>query len=380
MYSRKTHLIASVITALVAGVVVLGATTTPAQAAFPDTNGEIAFVHGEVGSGIYAVNPDVSGRTGLTLITAYGISPNDPAWSPDGTKIAFSSNPNKTRYSEIYIVDTDGSNLRRLTYNEVGDTKSDYREDRYPAWSPDGTKIAYNSYGDTGWEIFTMNADGSDQTQLTKDDENPRDIGPNGNLTRFRDNYLPAWSPDGKKIADEVSSQPGGSGIYTMNSDGSNPTLVIAEGGQPDWSPDGTKLVYRSNLAGKAVQNIYIADADGSNPVKLTANTDGAVYLQFPVWSPDGTKIAFSSNLDEKEEAEELYVIDADGRNLRRLTHTPDVDRSPDWQPLPRPSVPKSSSVTVHPPDTGGPSLLLIASVLLFSMGLLLHTMMRPKM
>ena len=225
-------------------------------------------------------------------------------------------------------MDADGSNLRRVTDNSTLDTG--------PAWSPDGTKIAYTGYGETGHEIYTVNADGSDQTPLTNNPERVEDIDSSGTLTRFRDNLDPVWLPDGEKIAFRVDSRPGGSGIYTMNPDGSNQTLVTADGDQADWSPDGTKMVYRGAPSGQSHSDLYVANADGSNPVNLTASISNTAYELLPDWSPDGTKIAFASNLDEKE-GYEIYVIDIDGRNLRRLTNAPGMDSYPDWQPLSEP-------------------------------------------
>jgi dipeptidyl aminopeptidase/acylaminoacyl peptidase len=119
-----------------------------------------------------------------------------------------------------------------------------------------------------------------------------------------------------------------------------------------------------------------------------------------PAWSPDGAKIAFASTLHEYDaENYEIYVIDADGRNLKRLTHTPVTNWDPDWQPLPGPTEAtpekqqeqrqqnqqqqqgsKSRSLTVHQPDTGGPSLLLIASALLFSGGVLFYAGVKRTM
>src|SRR5918999_957635 len=257
-----------VIGALTASVLLLGKMMDPAQAAFPGKNGKIAYTHGDGPSSIYVVNADGTGRTNVTpdADTKTNIT---PAWSPDGTKVAFSSNMNSSSSKlyrlEIYIMDADGTNVRRLTYNDTDDTG--------PSWSPDGTKIAFTGYGETGFEIYTVNADGTGQSALTNSSERAKDIDSSGNLTRFRDNAAPVWLPDGKKIAFEVDSRPPSkSGIYTMNPDGSNQTLVIAGGkDQPDWSPDCTKMAYRYYPPGQGDSDIFVANADGSNPVNLTA-------------------------------------------------------------------------------------------------------------
>jgi dipeptidyl aminopeptidase/acylaminoacyl peptidase len=148
--------------------------------------------------------------------------------------------------------------------------------------------------------------------------------------------------------------------------------------------------------------DIYVGAIAGSKASRLTYS-DGYRFQVVEVggWSPDGTKIAFSSNRGEKSETDyEIYVIDANGSNLKRLTHTPGVDWGPDWQPLAELTKAKpekqheqrqqnqqqpqqgskSGSVTVHPPDTGGPCLLLVASALLFSGSVILYTVVRPRM
>jgi Tol biopolymer transport system component len=227
-----------------------------------------------------------------------------------------------------------------------------------------------------------MDADGSNLTQLTTKGEYEE----------------PNWSPDGKKIAFESASD----GIYTMNPDGSNRTLAIAGGDQPDWSPDGTKIAYRRYPSGQSHSDIFIANADGSNPVNLTARISNTSDEAVPAWSPDGTQIAFASNLHEYDDYNyEIYVIDANGRNLKRLTHGTGTNYDPDWQPLPGPTEAKpekqqeqrqqnqqqqrkqdsrSRSATVHQPYTGGPSLLFVASALLFSGGVLFYAGLKRRM
>jgi TolB protein len=347
-------------------------TTNKAQAedSLPQ-NGKIAFSRAQASSpgiltyDIYTVNPDGTGLTNLTSETSTSVGEGSPAWSPDGTKIAFSSTLNSKSplaSYDTYIMDADGSNRRRLTHNE-------YEVAGVGSWSPDGTKIVYTCMK-TARDICRVDADGSNLTQLTTKG----------------DNEYPNWSPDGMKIA----FTPDSGGIYTMNPDGSNRTLAIAPvSDEPDWSPDGTKMVYRRLPPGQGHPDIFVANADGSNPVNLSARFSGKSadrtnpWESEPAWSPDGTKIAFSSNLHDPVDDPshfEIYVVDASGHNLKRLTHTRGSNTDPDWQPLPKPTPPKSRSETVHPPDTGGLSLLLVASALLFSGGTLLYAGLRRSM
>jgi Tol biopolymer transport system component len=234
---------------------------------------------------------------------------------------------------------------------------------------PENGKIAYY---DGANSIYVVNSDGTGRTNVTPNDASTST------------NTAPAWSPDGTKIAFSSDMKPSRSAlypreIYVMDADGSHLSLVITGGDQPDLSPDGSKIAYRGEYSGQGYTDIYVANADGSNPVNLTGRIGDASREHVPAWSPDGTKIVFQRDQDEKGRYG-IYAIDADGRNLRRLTNVPAMDSSPDWQPLPKPAPPKSRSETVHPPDTGGPSLLLVASSLLCSASVLLYAGVRRRM
>lgn len=193
-----------------------------------------------------------------------------PAWSPDGARIAFGSvNSLNELDPEIYVVDTDGSNMERLT-NNIG-------FDMEPAWSPDGARIAFMSTRDGSWEIYVMNADGSDVEPLTNNG--------GGN---------PAWSPDGARIA-FASTSDGSAEIYVMNADGSDVERLTnnsAADWSPAWSPDGARIAFASDrdTNGKW-REIYVMNADGGDVERLT---DSDVYGAWsPAWSPGGTEIAF---------------------------------------------------------------------------------------
>jgi len=229
-----------------------------------------------------------------TRITNNAASDFNPSWSPDGTKIAFTS------HREIYVMDADGSNPTRITNNAASDFN--------PSWSPDGTKIAFTSWRDGNDEIYVMDADGSDPTNISNNDAN---------------DYVPSWSPDGTKIA--FTSQRDGNGeIYVMDADGSNPTRITNDDASdyvPSWSPDGTKIVFTSNRDGNG--EIYVMNADGSNQTNLTHYPKNMSYDgdDSPSWSPDGTKIAFMSYRDGKDR--QIYVMDADGSNQTYITNRP---------------------------------------------------------
>ena len=230
-----------------------------------------------------------------------------PAWSPDGTRIAFTSRRDGS--SSIYVMDADGSDVERLTSNTAWDDE--------PAWSPDGTRIAFSSYYlYINLDIYVMDADGSDVERLTNN--SARD-------------YEPAWSPDGTRIA-FTSNRDGNYGnldIYVMDADGSDVERLTNHSGldyEPAWSPDGTRIAFTSRRDGN--WEIYVMDADGSDVERLT--NYGAIDVD-PAWSPDGTRIAFWSNRGDGNL--DIYVMDADGSDVERLTnHTAD-DLVPAWSP-----------------------------------------------
>ena len=179
---------------------------SPAGAAFPGGVGKIAFDSDRGGStGIFVMNANGSGQTRLTTNFTVG-SDNSPAWSPSGTKIAFESS------GDIKVMNADGSGQTQLTNNPV-DTFS-----VEPAWSPDGRKIAFEVNRDNGdADIWVMNADGSGQTQLTTNPGRDSD---------------PAWSPDGRKIAfaSVRGSHATRAELWVMNPDGSGQTQVTSAG------------------------------------------------------------------------------------------------------------------------------------------------------
>jgi len=226
-----------------------------------------------------------------------------PAWSPDGTRIAFASAHNVDRRMDIYWAYADGSGMKRLTSNNRSD-------DMFPTWSPDGTRIAFASDRDGGWEIYVMDADGSDMKRLT-------------NNSAW--DLASSWSPDGTRIA-FVSDRDGGWEIYVMDADGSGvERLTNNNGSYPAWSPDGTRIAFASDRYGYV--EIYVMDADGSGVKWLTSNSCWDMY---PAWSPDGTEIAFAS---DRHGDSEIYVMDADGSGVKRLTNNRRRDVQPAWSP-----------------------------------------------
>src|SRR2546425_1136621 len=189
-----------------------------ALATLQKTNGKIAFTNTRDGNAqIYVMNPDGSSQTRLTNNFALD---TDPAWSPDGARIVFTST--RDGNEEIYVMNGDGSNQTRLTNNAA--------IDRSPVWSPDGAQIAFvSNRRSTNFDIFVMNIDGSAQTNISN----------GGAQADFQD---PEWSPDGTKIALQ-SDLSFSFDVYTINAAGGNQaelTNSIFQVSQPAWQPRST--------------------------------------------------------------------------------------------------------------------------------------------
>jgi Tol biopolymer transport system component len=194
---------------------------------------------------------------------------NNPAWSPDGTRIAFSTN--RDGNVEIYVMNADGGNPVRLTTSPTA-------QDRSPAWSPDGTRIAFVSDVGGGTHIYVMNADGTNQVRLTNN------AGPD---------YDPEWAPDGKRIA-FTSNWEGTAGIWLVNADGTGATRLTSSSygdAQPTWAPDGSRIAFSARPT-PGTSAIFAVNADGSGRVRVTTDFVSATD---PAWSPDGRKIAFTA-------------------------------------------------------------------------------------
>lgn len=297
-----------------------------AEAAWPGANGRLAFRSDRGASpDVFAFDP---GSGEVVNLTATELErERQPAWSPDGTLVAFTRASREGAAPDLFVMNADGSGRRRLTRTKVAE--------RDPAWSPDGTRIAYAARPAPGapFRLFVMNADGSGVVQLTSQAAGSAD-------------RSPVWSPDGERIA-FVSDRDGGfPELYTIAADGTDLRRLTDNAvidGNPSWSPDGSRIAVERCCA-DGTSEIVVIDLTTGLETDLTGTPD--VHEFDPAWSPDGTAIAYvalpvgATNID-------IWMMGADGSGRTRLTTHPAPDLAPAWQPLPICTITGSGSADV---------------------------------
>jgi Tol biopolymer transport system component len=260
----------------------------------------IAFQSNRDGNNeVYVMNPDGSDQTRLTFE-----SRNDqrPDVSPNGQQIVFASNriipdTNPTGDFEIFVMNFDGTDVTQLTFNGA--------EDSWPRWSPNGQWIAFHSNVSGNFDIYAIRPDGTSLTPVTD----------YTGLDQF-----PEWSPNGKQLAIRRDTD-----LYLIDLDGSNPIQLTAQAlinQMASWSPDGKKLAFLSTREG--YPSVFVMDSDGSNQVNLTPKPDdvsaSAWSSRAPGWSRNGQYIYFTGRRPETSVTENIFVMNADGTAVTQLT------------------------------------------------------------
>jgi TolB protein len=302
-------------------VVGMGLAAAPASAgterlAFQSDRGptEVPFTQ------LYTVSP--RGGDVQPLITDFPREfPNsfDPAWSPDGRDLAFTSLLG-SHYFEVFVARADGTSIRRVSRDPRD------HHDSSPAWFPNGRALAYVSNRSGTFQLWRLELRPPFPAhQLTHNGAN--NCGCYGPFNTFS---APSISPDGRHIAftSDLAAPGRNLDIFVMRSDGSHVVRLTdspAIDAEADWSPDGREIAFNSDRDGD--QEIYVIGSNGGPVRQLTHNT--AVDRQ-PDWSPDGRRIAFDS---DRSGAFDIWVMNADGSGARNVTHDAAFDERPAWRP-----------------------------------------------
>ena len=249
---------------------------------------------------------------------------SDPTWSPDRTKIAFNSSRNGG-FVQIHVMDADGKNPTRLT---------DGLWETAPDWSLDGQKIAFTSRNaQANPHVTVMDADGQNVFKLTEGQK-------------------PSWSPDGKRVAFELRDEEQHSQIHVINVNGQgfeSVTRDLPRKTEPAWSPDGRKIAYVAPEDG--FYQIYVMNADGKNHKRLTNNRiHKRVDNLQPTWSPDGRTIAYVifELIDVRRGRRTIHLMTADAQYLKQLSDDHNgSDYHPEFGPGGLAVSPTSNKVTI---------------------------------
>ena len=267
--------------------------------------------------------------------------------SPDGTKVVFYRG--KPERSDIVIANVDGSDIHELQLGVPGFVPGAGGCDAGPegdAWSPDGTRIVYTlvcfdkDMNVVRQGLWTIEVDGT----------HPREVTHHGHIRRIgKDQWEPhvedhraAWSPDGRQLVFEridTSTSPERAAICTIRIDGKGLHQVTPwalDGNDPDWSPDGTLIVFNASAEPSPTQNIYASHPDGSGLTKLTTYDEDGQATYHPSWSPDGTQILFAHSPSTGGWAD-FFVMDPDGSNQRVIAKTAMHENHGQWGPSPTP-------------------------------------------
>ena len=289
---------------------------------------DIAFQSSRDGSSeLYVMNDDGSE---VRRLTDNGFKEGRPIWSPDGQYIAFtrdinSAVPGRPQQIHTFVMDADGSHPQNLT-QPLG------VEGANPTWSPDGRQIAVSIAGIGTYDIVALDIAKGTVRYLTN------------NPAKRDGSSAPCWSPDGRHIVYEQTKNQNGRTIYKMDADGKNATALLPGAAKmmrnfPRWSPDGRSILYSEaefhigkGVLRRVANRIVIMRADGSNPRALSIPKTWVTFSA--CWAADGTQILFSAMEDGLKDPKgnfEIYQYDLASRAITNLTNHPANDYSPDW-------------------------------------------------
>jgi Tol biopolymer transport system component len=279
----------------------------------------IVFVSRRAGSSLdlWLMKPDGSDPMQLT---AGALDEGEPAWSPDGSQVAFTMYEGEDGPSDIYVINSDGTGQRQLT-----DT-ADGCEAR-PSWSPDGQQLVYVAADDCGARssIFVMDGDGNNQRLLVDEDA-----------------VWPDWAPDGRHILYTPVVDGQSAGITVRNADGSHPveldTGTLPQVDEATWSPDGSQIAFVAPTGpltspNTVDTNIFVMNADGTHLREVVSSHGNDHYP--PAWSPDGQSLVYSASGPDTmtdERTYELMSVNLDTLRTTQLTDNKALDYLPAWR------------------------------------------------
>jgi len=319
---------------------------TPTSSPSPRLDGQIVFEDAgdnDQHTQVWIENADGSN---VRKIVSDDFTDGAVSLSPDGTRVVFYRDmPNGT---DIVIANVDGSNLHEL---DTGSRKKGCAAGvEGDGWSPDGTRLAFTqtcfANGDfergafVGQGLWTIKLDGSG-LQKVIDNPAPKPCSPPSYCVHVED-HRAGWSPDGRELVFEridTSTDPERAAIFTIGGDGKHLQQVTPwtlDGNDPDWSPDGTLIVFNASAEPSATQNIYTIHPDGTGLTKLTTYDENGQATYHPSWSPDGLQILFSHR-SSTDGGPDFYVMDRDGSNRHVIAYTPLNENHGQWGPSPAP-------------------------------------------
>ena len=312
----------SLASVIVVIAVTVCALVTSAHATSPGKNGKIVFA-GPSPNRLWVINPDGTGVRKLTLTKGPQLNDENPDWSPDGSRIAFER---CAQICQVWRINADGTELKRLDPCECG----------MPGWSPNGKQLAVSRF----WggvmndesrfsEIFVKSAGGGALRQVTHHTASS----PFSAQLRH-----PVWAPDGERLGFEVRNSPLGEpanrrALFIINADGSGQCQLTPwslNGSDPDWSPHGNAILFRSVPGREQHGNLYTVDADGSGLKQLT-RYPAPKALFSGSFSPDGKWITFS-RFSGVTPYPGIFVMRANGTGVR-LVSSGEYNVAPDWGP-----------------------------------------------
>lgn len=307
----------------------------------------------------------------------------NPSWSPDGGKIVYTSKESGQANLDVWVMDTDGNNKRKLASNAGFDAL-------FPSWSPDGTKVVYVSWVESQKEnanIWIINADGTNNIKLVSNATLPK-WSPDGTKIAYQSGWAivnvhsvwtispdgteniciltnpnpivfmySKWSPDSTKITCLVGTEFGGD-LLILYIDGSGKYWIIPNAMYCSWSPDGKSIVY-SSYSESGPGDIYVINADGTQEKKMILNAG------FPLWSPDGMKIAYTGGEESNQDVWVMAVgeVGITPTLTPAIIPAPTAIVSPTATPEVTPEIVPTSEKTRPPEEKGVPGFETIFAI-----------------